>query len=97
MFAAGIDPRKRADKLSKLSVLRLYESILAVLHEAVSHAANREVDPENLEGNYFNGATDAGWFVYDREDAPCQNCQTPIVRLKQGGRSTYFCRKCQRN
>ena len=96
MFAAGVDPRKPADKLSKQSVLRLHESIRAVLHEAVSHAENREIDPENLEGNYFSGAIDAGWFVYDRENEPCRNCKSPIFRLKQGGRSTYFCRRCQR-
>ena len=96
MFAAGVDPRKRADKLPKQNILRLYESIRAVLQEAISHATNREVDPENLEGNYFSGAVDAGWFVYDREGEPCQNCGTTILRLKQGGRSTYFCPKCQR-
>lgn len=96
MFASGLDPVKQTDKLSRPSILRLHESIRAVLHEAVSHAGNREVDPENLEGSYFSGSNDAGWFVYDREKEPCRNCKTPIVRLKQGGRSTYYCRRCQR-
>ena len=96
MFAAGVDPRKAADKLSKRSILRLHESIRAVLDIAISHAANREIDPENLEGNYFSGANTAGWFVYDRENQPCRNCKSIIVRLKQAGRSTYFCRRCQR-
>lgn len=96
MFAAGLDPRKSADNLSKQSVLRLHESICAVLHEAVSHAGSRKVDPENLEGNYFSGSVDAGWFVYDREKEPCRKCNNPIIRLKQGGRSTYYCRGCQR-
>lgn len=96
MFAAGVDPRKPANKLSAMSTARLHESIRAVLSEAVSHAKGRDVDPENLEGSYFSAAGDAAWFVYDREDEPCINCETPIVRLKQGGRSTYFCRRCQR-
>ena len=96
MFAAGTDPKKAADKLSKQSVLRLHESIRTVLNVAISHSGNREIDPENLEGNYFSGSEDAGWFVYDREKEPCLNCKTPIVRLKQGGRSTYYCRRCQR-
>ena len=96
MYAAGVDPRKRTDKLSKQSILHLHESIRAVLNEAVSHAGNREVDPENLEGGYFSGSDDAGWFVYDRESEPCLNCESEIVRLKQGGRSTYYCPRCQR-
>jgi len=96
IFAAGLDPRKQADKLSKLSILRLHESIRAVLTQALSHAGSHIVDPENLEGSYFSGLDDAGWYVYDREGEPCQVCETPILRLKQGGRSTYYCRKCQR-
>ncbi|MEO6655557.1 MAG: bifunctional DNA-formamidopyrimidine glycosylase/DNA-(apurinic or apyrimidinic site) lyase [Pyrinomonadaceae bacterium] len=96
MFAAGLDPRKQTDKLSKQGTLRLHESIRAVLQIAVGHAGNQKVDPENLEGGYFSAGTDGGWFVYDRENKPCRNCKTPIVRLKQGGRSTYYCRKCQR-
>jgi formamidopyrimidine-DNA glycosylase len=96
MFAAGVDPRKAANKLSALTAAKLHESIRAVLSEAVLHAEGRAVDPENLEGNYFSGASDAAWFVYDRENEPCVKCKMPIARLKQGGRSTYYCRRCQR-
>lgn len=96
MFAAGVNPRKAAHKLTKPSVERLHASIRAVLNEAISHASHQPVNPENLEGNYFSAGTTAGWYVYGRENEPCRNCNEPIVRLKQGGRSTYFCRKCQR-
>jgi len=95
MFAAGVSPRRAANKLTKPRVERLHASIRAVLDEAISHAGSQKVDPENLEGNYFSAGTTAGWHVYDRENEPCGHCNTPIVRLKQGGRSTYFCRKCQ--
>lgn len=96
MFAAGVDPRKPAHKLSRPSILRLHESVRMVLDEAINHAGNQVVDPGNLEGSYFSAGTTAGWFAYDRENEPCRNCAMPIVRLKQGGRSTYYCRKCQR-
>lgn len=96
MFAAGVHPAKRADKLSKPAVSRLYESIRAVLHEAISYADKLKVDPRNLEGGYFSSNDNTGWFVYDREGEPCRTCKTQITRLKQGGRSTYLCRRCQR-
>ena len=35
-------------------------------------------------------------IVYDREGQHCYICSNAIARLKQGGRSTYFCRGCQR-
>lgn len=96
MFAAGVDPRKRADQLPKRSITRLHESIRAVLRIAVDHSAGLQIDPENLEGNYFSGSAETLWHVYDREDEPCRICNTTIVRLKQGSRSTYFCPRCQR-
>jgi formamidopyrimidine-DNA glycosylase len=96
LFAARIDPRARANSLSARKAARLFDGIRAVLAEAVSHAENQKVDPENLEGSYFSGTSTAGWGVYDRENEPCPNCEKPIIRLKQGGRSTYFCRRCQR-
>jgi len=33
--------------------------------------------------------------VYDREGLPCRRCRTPIERVVQAGRSTYFCPSCQ--
>lgn len=96
LFGAGIHPALYSHKLSKPRAARLRESILAVLNEAINYADNLVVDPENLEGNYFSGSDDPTWYVYDREGEPCRNCKAVIVRLKQGGRSTYFCRKCQR-
>ena len=34
--------------------------------------------------------------VYDREGKPCRRCRTPIARIVQAGRSSYFCPSCQR-
>jgi len=96
MFASGVDPRAPAFGLSKPRAARLHSSIIAVLNEAISYSANRSIDPENLERNYFSSSDDPRWLVYDREAEPCMDCKSPILRLKQGGRSTYFCRKCQR-
>ena len=36
------------------------------------------------------------WRVYDREGKPCLRCAAPIVRIVQAGRSTFYCRRCQR-
>jgi formamidopyrimidine-DNA glycosylase len=95
MFAAGLNPRRSADRLTKPSTQKLYDSILAVLNEAISHGSGRPVDPDNIEGNYFSGLG-PGWYVYDRERMPCRRCGEQILRIKQGARSTYYCRVCQR-
>lgn len=96
MFAASIHPATIAHKVSKPRAALLHAAVIAVLQEAVNYAANIAVDPENLEGSYLSGSDDPSWHVYDRENQQCGRCKSPIHRLKQGGRSTYFCRKCQR-
>lgn len=96
MFHARLHPAMRTNKVSRPRAALLFESIRAVLQTAIGGAELLNVDPRNLEGNYFSQSDDPQWFVYDREGAACVNCKTPISRLKQGGRSTYFCRVCQK-
>ena len=36
-------------------------------------------------------------MVHKREGEPCRICQTPIENIKVGGRSTYYCPKCQKS
>ena len=96
MFMAKADPRKPAARMSKPKAAELHRSIRAVLSAAISFAESREMDQTNLEGSYFSGLGGGSWFVYDRENEACTTCESPIGRIRQGGRSTYFCRKCQK-
>lgn len=95
MFAARVDPRQPANRLSAPKARRLFDSIRAVLSEAIGHDQLGPIDPANIEGGYFSGSQ-GGWLVYGREGEPCRVCGSAVKRLKQGGRSTYFCPKCQR-
>ncbi len=96
LFLARINPQTSANEISTKKADVLFEKIRAVLHESIAHGSTLNVDPENIDGSYYGGGFSIGWRVYDRENEPCVNCQTPIQRLKQGGRSTYFCPKCQK-
>jgi len=84
LWLARIDPRVVASSLTKARQRRLLEAIRAVLAKA-----------QRTTGRYRDSGV--GRFeVYDREAAPCSRCDTPIARIVQGGRSTYFCPWCQR-
>ncbi len=95
MFGACVHPAIAANKVSRRKIEPLYHAIRDVLRIAIAHAEGLPVDPEDLEGGYFSGTGEA-WMVYDREGSPCRTCGTAISRTRQAGRSTYFCRKCQR-
>lgn len=96
MFLARTNPFQPASSLSQRRVPALHSAIRHVLDEAIRHGAGREVNPEDINGSYFGGGGGGRWRVYDREGEPCIKCRAKIRRATQGGRSTYFCPRCQR-
>ncbi len=96
MFLAKINPQTAANVVSAKKANVLFEKIREVLHESIAHGSTLNVDPENIDGSYYGGGFSHGWRVYDREKEACVECETLIERLKQAGRSTYFCPQCQK-
>ena len=96
MFLAKVNPQISADKLSAKKAGVLFEKIREVLRESIAHGSTLNVNAENIDGSYYGGGYESRWRVYDCENKPCSVCGTSIERLKQGGRSTYFCPKCQK-
>ena len=96
MFLSGANPRHRASRLTKAKTEILRENIRLVLSEAVELGSSLPVYPEDIAGSIYGNGSDWEWRVYDREGEACRNCESPIIRIVQAGRSTYFCRNCQR-
>jgi formamidopyrimidine-DNA glycosylase len=95
LFLARISPLKPADSLSKKRASRLHEAIREILQEAIDAGSTLRIDLTDGNGSYL-GTTERFWRVYERAGEPCVNCGTRIRRVVQGGRSTYFCSRCQR-
>jgi formamidopyrimidine-DNA glycosylase len=95
LFMARVDPEKRTDAISPRQAARLYEGIQEILREAVDLGRTLPIDPQDIGGSIYGNGPEAGWRVYDREGEPCVNCGKSLLRLKQAGRSTYYCRRCQ--
>ena len=90
LHRAGLSPKRRASTLVTRSgeprpeLESLAAAIVATLKEAVANN-HRMHGPDRFR-------------VYDREGARCarRGCAGVIARIEQGGRSTYFCPRCQR-
>jgi formamidopyrimidine-DNA glycosylase len=95
LFIARISPFKSAATLSRPRAVRLHEAIRNVLQEAVDLGSTLKVDLADGNGVYFS-SPERFWRVYEREGEPCVNCGAKIRRVVQGGRSTYFCPRCQK-
>lgn len=93
LFASKIHPQRPANNLSRAEAQRLSTQIEKILARAIA-AQGTSVSTYRLlrgeSGNFQNFLR-----VYDRAGEPCIQCETPIVRIEQGGRGTYFCPECQ--
>ena len=96
MFLAGISPRRRGKALSAARCVTLHEHVRAVMIEAIEQARLIEPHPTIVGEGVYGGTSEARWRVYDRQNQPCFACGGVIRKIRQGGRSTYYCPKCQR-
>jgi formamidopyrimidine-DNA glycosylase len=94
LHRAGIAPTRLAGELTARQAASLVPLIRAVLTEAIDAGGSSLRDYRQADGElgYFQHT----FRVYDREGQPCLACATPIVRLVQAGRSSFYCPSCQR-
>jgi formamidopyrimidine-DNA glycosylase len=94
LFQSGIDPRMRADRLSRPRAERLLQAVRDTLARATAMGGSTLRDFRDAHG--MNGEFQAEAAVYGREGQPCPRCGTAIRRIVQGQRTTYFCPSCQK-
>lgn len=93
LYLAGIAPGREAGGLSAQRLGRLVDAVKIVLLAAIEAGGSslRDYARPNGELGYFS----AQWRVYGQEGQACQ-CGAVIRRRNDGGRSTFFCPRCQR-
>jgi formamidopyrimidine-DNA glycosylase len=96
LFAAKLHPLRKADSLTTEEQARLYRAIRKVLERAVEGRGTTLDDRGYVDAAGQAGAYREQLAVYGRRGEPCVVCNTPIERIRVGGRSTYFCPNCQR-
>jgi formamidopyrimidine-DNA glycosylase len=94
LHRAHINPQRSAGGLSSASAERLAAAIREVIDEAIEAGGSTLRDYARPDGElgYFSKR----FAVYDREGQPCTVCGAIVRRIVQGGRSTFYCPKCQR-
>ena len=93
LYRAGIHPTRAGGSVSLERLKRLVPAIHDVLEEAIAAGGStlRDFAAPNGELGYFPKQ----FAVYDREGQACA-CGGTVKRIVQGGRSTFYCPRCQR-
>jgi formamidopyrimidine-DNA glycosylase len=91
---ARISPLRLAGMLSKEEITCLLKSMREVIDLGI------ELGGATAHGEYVNVAGLAGKYqdrmrVYSKKGDPCPNCATVIIKMKLGGRGTFYCPNCQ--
>ena len=94
LYAAGLDPKSPAGRLKPGQIARLREKTQRILRLAIKKNGTtirdfRRVDEHKGEFQNF-------LQVYGKAGEPCPRCETPIRRIVQQQRSTFYCPSCQR-
>lgn len=92
LFLARIHPERKACSLSSNEVIALVNAIKTVLTKAIQSGGSSLKDHVSISGElgYFQHQ----FNVYNQEGNICRNCDGIIQRIKQSGRSTFYCPEC---
>lgn len=94
LFFSKISPERRACDIHDAEYDRLMNALIDVLQRAYMNGGttfSNYVDGTGQKGENFKFLQ-----VFKREGAPCNVCREKISRIKQGGRSTFYCENCQK-
>jgi formamidopyrimidine-DNA glycosylase len=100
LHRAGLSPLRAASSLAgktgapNARAHGLAGAIRDVVAEAIAAGGSSLRDHRRPDGRlgYFQHA----FRVYDREGTPCPCCGARVRRIVQGGRSTFYCPRCQK-
>ncbi len=93
LFLAKIDPKKRADFLTKKDAERVYDVMRKILKKALRLKGDSTSDYRLITGE--KGGYQEHHLVYNRKGKPCFECKKEVKRIVVGSRGTYYCPSCQ--
>lgn len=94
LFLSKISPLRKANKLTKKECSEIIKNTKYVLSEAVKLGGTTIRSFTSSEG--VHGLFQNKLLVHGKENEKCPNCGCKIIKVKVGGRGTYYCNKCQK-
>lgn len=98
LYTAKISPLAAAGSLNKIDLENLVIAIKNVLHKSIKLGGSTLKDYKKTDGE--KGQFQDHFSVYGKENASCPAClvnkeDCKIIKLKQNGRSTFYCSNIQ--
>jgi len=94
LYGVGIHPERTAATLTHDEWKKLFEKAKSILQKAIVKRGTSISDWRDLNGH--PGENQYILKAYGQEGKKCKRCGGTITRIKQGGRSTFYCPECQK-
>ena len=93
LFRSKISPFKLGKRLNEEDFNKLLNSVEYILKVAIKKGGSSIKDYKNTNAKlgYFQTV----FKVYNKKGLACYKCEDLILKSKQSGRSTYYCKTCQ--
>jgi formamidopyrimidine-DNA glycosylase len=93
LFLARISPIRRVNDLNLSELEKIVRATKTILKNAIDSGGSSIRDFLSIDSK--KGGFQNNFAVYSKVGQVCQKCSATIVKIYQGGRSTFFCPKCQ--
>lgn len=95
LFLSNINPLVPSKDLTDKDLNNIIINTREVLEKAIKKGGTTIRSYTSVDG--VHGLFQQELYVHQQADKPCRNCSTNIIKIKVGGRGTYYCPKCQKN
>lgn len=97
LFIAKILPNRKVISLSDQEFEELAEAIIQIIEKSIKYGGSSLKDYSDIYGN--QGDFQNHFQVYKRQNLKCHRCvdkAAMIMKIVQAGRSSFYCKKCQK-
>lgn len=94
LFLSGINPLKKAMDLSDKELSNIIKYTKEELEKAIEKGGTTIRSYSSVNG--VHGLFQQELNVHNKLGCKCPRCGNVIIKIKVGGRGTYYCEKCQK-
>ena len=95
LFFAKVHPKRETGSLTDEEIKNLLEGTRKTMQASIDSGGSTMatyVKADGTKGDYLRLFAK----VFRRENEPCENCGTEIIKIRVAGRGTHLCPNCQR-
>lgn len=94
LFAAGVDPRRRADTVTFEECGKIVRHAQCILREAIACGGTTISDYKSVDGS--EGKFTVKLKIYGKTGEKCPRCGEMLASCRLGGRTSVYCPGCQK-